>query len=158
MAWPHPSPSWTLPHKCHMFTTQKNGVKGEKVLQGPSGNALCCPVKAIIRWIKCHLLKKKKINVPIASYYHSSLRIAIKAKEIMDVLRLVMALNFHRIGIPSTEVIDRLLWTGGAMEIFCDRIDMNKMNIISIMGRWHSNAMMHYLHTNRHQSSTSMPP
>jgi hypothetical protein len=32
----------------YTFTTQKNGVKDEKVFQGPSGNGLCCPVKASI--------------------------------------------------------------------------------------------------------------
>jgi hypothetical protein len=31
------------------FTTQKNGGKDEKVVQGPSGNGLCCPIRASIR-------------------------------------------------------------------------------------------------------------
>jgi hypothetical protein len=32
----------------YTFTTQKNGTRDEKLVQGRSGNALCCPVRATI--------------------------------------------------------------------------------------------------------------
>ena len=39
-----------------LFTTQKNGVKGEVVGQGPSRNSLLCPQDALARWV-IHLRK-----------------------------------------------------------------------------------------------------
>jgi hypothetical protein len=88
----------------YTFTTHKNGIKGGKVVHGPSENSLCCPVKATVQWIKYHRLKKLKCTAPIVSYYCSSCRFLIKAKDITDVLRLTMMLNFHHIGIPAMEV------------------------------------------------------
>jgi hypothetical protein len=39
-------------------TTQKNGTRGEKLVQGRRGNSLCCPVRATVHHIKHYRLKK----------------------------------------------------------------------------------------------------
>jgi hypothetical protein len=52
----------------YKFTTQKNGIRDEKLVQGRSGSGLCFPVKATVLRIKHHQLHKSKPNVPIASY------------------------------------------------------------------------------------------
>jgi hypothetical protein len=54
-----------------------------------------------------------------------------------------MTMHYHRTGIHATEVSARSLRAGGAMAMMCSKIDMNN---IRMMGRWHSDAMMRYLH------------
>jgi hypothetical protein len=36
----------------YTFTTQKNGIRNEKIVHGLSGIGLCCPVRATVRRIK----------------------------------------------------------------------------------------------------------
>jgi hypothetical protein len=127
----------------YTFTTQKNGVKDEKVVQGPSGNGLCCPVKASIRRVRYHRSHKSKPATPIASFYRIGRRIAITARDVTDVLRHAMPINFHRTGIPTSDISARSLRAGGAMAMLVGSIDLNN---IRRMGRWHSDAMMRYLH------------
>jgi hypothetical protein len=100
-------------------------------------------VKATIQRNKYHQLRTSKSNVPIASYYRENRRVAIKAKDIMDVLRLAMTLNFHRNGIAAMEVSACSLRAGRDMALMYGHIDMTN---IHVMGGWHSNAMMWYLH------------
>jgi hypothetical protein len=38
----------------YIFTTQKNGRRGEKLVHGKSGDGLCCPVKATARRLLNH--------------------------------------------------------------------------------------------------------
>jgi hypothetical protein len=54
-----------------------------------------------------------------------------------------MQINVHHTGIQATDISARSLRAGGAMAMFFGKIDMNN---IRIMGRWHSDAMMRYLH------------
>jgi hypothetical protein len=49
----------------YKFTTQKNGTRDEKLVQGLSGDSKCCPVKATARRIKYHRAKNSKPTVPI---------------------------------------------------------------------------------------------
>jgi hypothetical protein len=127
----------------YTFTTQKNGTRDEKLVQGRSGNALCCPVRATIRRVKHHRLKKSSPHTPIASYYATSRRTAVKPKDVTDTLGNAMRINFNRTGITATDISARYLRAAGAMAIFAGNIDTNN---IRLMGRWHSDAMMRYLH------------
>jgi hypothetical protein len=68
----------------YTFTTKKNGTRDEKLVQGRSGNALCCPVRAMIRRVRHHRLHKSGQHVPIASYYATSRRTAVKPKDVTD--------------------------------------------------------------------------
>jgi hypothetical protein len=127
----------------YKFTTQKNGIRDEKLVQSRSGSGLCCPVKATVRRIKHHRLHTPNANVPLASYYRTSRRTAIKPKDITDVLHQAMTANFHRTGLHASEVSARSLRAGGAMAMLFGEIDINS---IRMMGRWHIDAMMRYLH------------
>jgi hypothetical protein len=127
----------------YKFMMQKNGTRDKKIVQGLSGDSKCLPVKATSRRIKYHRANNSKQTVPIASYYRAHKRTAIKAKDITDTLRHAITMNYHRTGIHATEVSERSLHPGGAMEMMCRKIDMNN---IRMMGRWHSDAMMRYLH------------
>jgi hypothetical protein len=131
----------------YTFTTQKNGTRDEKIVQGCSGNAFCCPVRATVQRIKHHRLKKSMPSAPCASYYLTKRRTAIKPKDVTDTLRHAMRLNFHRTGIKAAEIIARSLRASGAMAMFFGKIYINN---IRFMGRWHSDAMMRYLHVQAH--------
>jgi hypothetical protein len=123
----------------YKFTTQKNGIRDEKLVQGRSGSGLCCPMKATVFRIKHHRLHKSKPNAPLASYYRTSRRTAIKPKDVTDVLRQAMTANFHRTGVHASEVSARSLRAGGTMAMLFGKIDINS---VRMMGRWHSDAMM----------------
>jgi hypothetical protein len=127
----------------YTFTTQKNGTRDESTIQGYSGTSLCCPIRAVVRRIKHRLLKKSTPNAPIVSCYLTARRTAIKPKDGMDTLRHAMRINFHHTGIKAAEISSRSMRAVGDMAVFFAKIDMNN---IRFMGRWHSDAMMRYLH------------
>jgi hypothetical protein len=127
----------------YTFTTQKNGTKGEILTHGLSGDALACPVKATIRSL-IHLRNNKAPKTaPIASYFHNRKRVTIKAKDITDALRLATVAAGHQTGLLPSDISARSLRAGGAMALLNGNIDHNT---ICILGRWHSDAMMRYLH------------
>jgi hypothetical protein len=127
----------------YTFTTQKNGRRGEKLVHGTSGDGMCCPVKATARRLLNHRNNKCKTSTPLASYYRADKRVAIKAVDMTAVLRNAMTLNYHRTGIAADEVSARSLRGGGAMDLLCGQIDPHH---IRMLGRWHSDTMMRYLH------------
>jgi hypothetical protein len=127
----------------YTFTTQKNGTRDKKLVQGLSGDSKCCPITATARRIKYHRAKNSKQTVSVASYYRAHRRTNIRGKAITDTLRHAMTVNYHRIGIHANEISARSLRAGGAMAMMCSKIDLNN---IRMMGRWHSDAMMRYLH------------
>jgi hypothetical protein len=123
----------------YTFTTQKNGIRNEKIVHGLSGTGLCCPVRATARRIKYLRLQAARCTVPIASIYARNRRTAIKAKQITDTIRQAIIVNFHRIGISPDEVSACSLRAGGAMALLCGKVDKN---LIQMLGRWHSDAMI----------------
>jgi hypothetical protein len=127
----------------YTFTTQKNGTRDEKIVQGRSGNALCCPVRATVRRIKHHRLKKSSPSAPLASYYLTKRRTSIKPNDVTETLRHAMRLNLHRTSIKAADISARSVRAGDAMSMFFGKIDINN---IRFMGRWHSDAMMRYVH------------
>jgi hypothetical protein len=54
-----------------------------------------------------------------------------------------MTANFHRTGISVDEVSANSLSAGGAIALLCGNVDMN---LIHILGRWHIDTMIRYLH------------
>jgi hypothetical protein len=127
----------------YTFTTQKNGNRNEKVVQGLSGDPWCCPVKATVRRVLLHRNHKATSVTLLAALYRGHHRTLIKAKDVTDVLRNAMRLNVHRTGIEASEVSARSLRAGGAMALLHGRVDLSN---IRMMGRWNSDAMMRYLH------------
>lgn len=129
----------------YMFTTQKNGIKGEKLLHSRSGNPWCCPVYATTRQVLHLRAHNATAATPIASYYspkHKKL-LPIKAKDVTEVLRTAAAVNQRDTGLHPKEISARSLRAGGAMALLCGKIDDN---LIKLLGRWHSDAMIRYLH------------
>jgi hypothetical protein len=101
----------------YTFTTQKNGMRNEKIVHDLSGTGLCCPVRATGLRIGYLRRNNAKCTVPIASLYVRNLRTAIKAQQIADTIRQAMTVR--------------------------SKVDMN---LIQTLVRWHSDAMIRYLH------------
>jgi hypothetical protein len=54
-----------------------------------------------------------------------------------------MAVNYSKTGITAAEISTHSLRADGAMAMLCDKIDLDR---IQMMSRWHSDDMMRYLH------------
>jgi hypothetical protein len=125
------------------FTMKKNGTNCEVIIHGLITDPLACPVKAVVCRI-CHLhLHKSKKSTPLASYFHNGKCVAVKAKDITKALRLETLATSHQNGLHPRDISARSLCAGGYMALLCVRIDHNT---IDMLGRWHSDAMMRYLH------------
>ncbi|VEU43031.1 unnamed protein product, partial [Pseudo-nitzschia multistriata] len=129
------------------FTTQKNGVKGDVIAHSRSGDPLCCPVTASIRQF---LLHRNASNhgydgrLPLASYYnqhHTNVRVT--AAMVTTTMRWHAAILQHATGICPKSLSARSLRAGGAMALLQGCCDSN---VIKLLARWHSDAMMRYLH------------
>jgi hypothetical protein len=127
----------------YTFTTQKNGTKGKILTHGLSCDPLACPVQATIRCVIHLRHNKAPISTPIASYYSARKRITLKSKDITDDLRLAAIATTHQTGILPTDISARSLRAGGAMALLNGKIDHDT---IRMLGRWHSDAIMRYLH------------
>ena len=131
------------------FTTQKNLRKGDVIAQSCSLDPYCCPVRALVRIVLRHRahFAYKNIpfdgNVPLASYYFNNKRLRIKAVTITEHVREAARACFLTTGINADDLTARSLRAGGAMALLCGRCDTDQ---IKLLGRWHSDAMMRYLH------------
>jgi hypothetical protein len=125
------------------FTTQKNGVRGEVVLHGRSGCVLCCPVAAIVRRVLCLRQHEATPSTPLATSWTQSQQCSVSAGDITTALRLAVTLIGPDIGLVPNDISARSLRAGGAMALLCAQVDTD---IIRLLGRWQSDAMMRYLH------------
>jgi hypothetical protein len=127
----------------YVFTRQKNGHRNEKVVHRSSGDPLCCPVKATVPRMQHHWSNGAKPTAPIDAHCRGHRRTAIAVKDVMDVIRHVMKINYSKTGIHALEISARSLRADGSMAMLCGRIDID---IIRIMVCWHSDTMIRYLH------------
>jgi hypothetical protein len=81
--------------------------------------------------------------MPLASYYRGNHNTLVKAKYVTEVLHHAMQINVHHTGIDATSIGAWSLFTGGAIALLQDHMDMINIRMI---GRWHSGTMMRYLH------------
>jgi hypothetical protein len=131
------------------FTTQKNQRKGDVIAHSRSEHPFCCPVRAAIRMILTHREWFAATNTPydgsvrLASYYHRGRRINIRPANITNQLRFAARQLFHETGIDPSSISARSLRAGGAMALLCGKVDSNT---IQLLGRWHSDSMLLYLH------------
>jgi hypothetical protein len=125
------------------FTTQKNVNKGEVLTHGLSTDPWACPVLATARRV-AHLRTNTAIlSTPLASYVRATRRITIKAKDVTEALRHAAEATAHQTGLHYSDISAKSLRAGGAMALLCGKIDHNTIRMV---GRWHSDAMMRYLH------------
>lgn len=126
-----------------VFTTQKNGVKGETIGHARSNDPEACPVRAVIR----RLLYLRSLGVPsdtfLCAYQHRSQIKLLGSKTITDFLRQATVILGPSLGFLPSDVSAKSLRAAGAMALLQERVDSN---IIQLIGRWKSDAMYRYLH------------
>jgi hypothetical protein len=125
------------------FTTQKNGNKGEVLTHGPSTDLWACPVRTTARHVIHLQAHTAKSSTPLASYLRATRRIDIKANDVTEALRYAAVATAHQTGPHYSDISAKALGAGGAMALLCGKIDHDT---IRMLGRWHSDAMMRYLH------------
>jgi hypothetical protein len=126
-----------------VFTTQKNGVRGEVTNHACSGATHCRPVMAMVRRV-IHLQQFNLASTtPITTYYESNRRRPVTPNKITLALHHVVRLIGPKVGLVEADVSARSLRAGGAMTLICAEVDDN---IIRLMGHWQSDAMLRYLH------------
>lgn len=125
------------------FTDQKNGVRGEVIGLGRSGNPNLCPVVSLVRRI-CHLrIHNATPTTPIAKVYTTrweNITPTVITKTLRDA---VTFLSPAALGFLPSDVSARCLRAAGANALLCAKVDTD---IIRLLGRWRSDEMLRYLH------------
>jgi hypothetical protein len=124
------------------FTKQKNCNAGEKIAHGLTGDELLCPTRALARLVE----QLRAQNAPNTTPLHCTdpLTLSVHARHITAALRFAARTVQHTTGIAPEKLTARSLRPGGATALLCGKIDNDT---IKLVGRWQSDAMLRYLHT-----------
>ena len=125
------------------FRDQKNGVRGEVVGLGHSGDPLLSPPRILARRI-LHLRSHGAVQTtPLCSYFTAPQWCFIKPKHITVALKAAVAFLGPSLGFLPSDVSARCLRAAGANALLCSNVDTD---IIRLLGRWRSDEMLRYLH------------
>ena len=126
------------------FTSQKNGIKGEKLSHSVNGQAEACPVRATLRRV-AHLKRHQApASTPLHVYFdkNGACR-AVSSAMITSLLRAAALTIPGHAGVNPDNIAARSLRASGAMALLLAGVDPDKIRIV---GRWRSDAMFRYLH------------
>ena len=125
------------------FTTQKNGIKGEKLAHFINHQPSACPVRAVLRRVIHLNAHSAPHTTPLHIYFDNGRKKAVSSTTITSILRAA-ALSFPDCaGVDPTNIATRSLRSSGAMALLLGGVDPDH---IRIFGRWRSDAMFRYLH------------
>ena len=125
------------------FTTQKNGVKGEKLAHAANGQAQACPVKAVLRRVAHLVHHNAPHDTPLHVYFANGTKKCVSSAMITSLLRAAALTIPGHAGVDPSNIAARSLRSSGAMALLLGGKDPDK---IRILGRWRSDAMFRYLH------------
>jgi hypothetical protein len=126
------------------YTTQKNGVRGEKIMHGRSNHPYACPVLAILRRVLHLRLRHAQPTTPLHQFYDPlGNPQQVYARHITEAVRRAATSSHVTFGLDPTKLSARSLRAGGAMALLCSKVDTD---IIKLVGRWRSDEMLRYLH------------
>ena len=125
------------------FRDQKNGVRGEVVGLGHSGDPLLSPPRILARRILHLRSHGADPTTPLCSYFVAPGWCLIKPKDITAALRTAVTFLGPSLGFLPTDVTARCLRAAGANALLCSNVDTD---IIRLLGRWRSDEMLRYLH------------
>jgi len=126
------------------FTTQKNGVRGEVIALGRSGDPSLCPVRAAVRRVLHLRANGAHPDTPLSTYFLVSRWHRVSPSDVSAALRTaVLAVGPSTLGFTPADISARSLRAAGAMALLCARVDTD---IIQLLGRWRSDEMLRYLH------------
>jgi hypothetical protein len=127
------------------FSTQKNGVRGESTGHAPSGHPVFCPVRLLVRRLRSLRAAGALASTPLNAY-----RLCptlpwsyVTAAQVTALLRAAASASPH-LGLLPTQISARSTRSGGAMALLCGGVDADH---IRLLGRWRSDAVFRYLHT-----------
>jgi len=126
------------------FTNQKNGVRGEIIGLGRSHRDTWCPVGAVVRRVIALRSVNAPPSTPLHAYFMCGRWYAVSSKHITDQLRLAVLAVGAQYGLQPPDISARSLRCSGAMALLCAHVDTD---IIRLIGRWRSDEMFRYLHT-----------
>jgi hypothetical protein len=127
-----------------VFTTQKNGVRGEKIGHGRSGHARFCSVEAVCARVRHLRDNNAPGDTPLCTYYVNTGARFVTSADITTTLRASAAIiGPASLGFEPAEISARSLRASGAMALLCARVDSDT---IRLLGRWRSDEMLRYLH------------
>ena len=131
------------------FTEQKNGVKGEIIGLTPSGDPQACGVRALAR----RVLHLRTNNAPhgtkLYTYFDQRGRPHhLSSSHLTEYLRLACIMC----NLPTDTLSARALRATGATALLQGRVPIA---LIQLVGRWRSDEVFRYLHT---QSEDLMRP
>ena len=130
------------------FTNQKNGVRGEVIGLGPSGQLHLCPTKALARRIEHLRSYDAPDTVPLCRVYtHPNTCRTVKPSHVSQMLRDAVRFLGPQLGFLPSDVSACCLRAAGANALLCAEVDTN---VIRLLGRWRSDEMLRYLHCQAH--------
>ena len=125
------------------FTTQKNGVQGEKVGHARSGHSTTCPVAALIRRVLHLRAHNAAPTTTLCTVYTTARTPKTVTSTVLTATLRSAAASLPDLGFHPKDISARALRAGGAMALLCGHVDAN---IIQLVGRWRSDEMLRYLH------------
>ena len=127
------------------FDKQKNGVRGEVIGHGTSGDPLLCPVRAMGRRVLHLRAHHAPLPTPLAHWYNADNSVdKVRPAMVTDTIRLAVRFLGPSLGFLPTDVTARCLRASGANALLCAGVDTD---VIRLIGRWRSDEMLRYLHT-----------
>ena len=125
------------------FTTQKNGVKGELIGLGASGDPSFCPVHTVRNRVLALVQHRAALTTPLYTYYANNLTFSITSAHLTSALRVAVQIVGIPLGLTPPDISTRSLRCSGAMALLCANVDTDR---IRLLGRWRSDEMLRYLH------------
>ena len=125
------------------FRDQKNGVKGEVVGLGHSGDPFFSPTKILARRVLHIRSHTADTHIPLCKYFTATSSKCIVPRDITKSLRDAVTFLGPSLGFLPSDVTARCLRAAGANALLCSNVDPD---IIRLLGRWKSDEMLRYLH------------
>ena len=122
------------------FTSQKNGIRGEKIGHSRSGHPTLCPVLCLISCIIYLRLHNASPTTPLNATLVPGAAVRwsyLQPADVTSFLRAAVVLA-PDLGILPSDVSARSTRAGGAMAMMCAGIDRDRIRLI---GRWRSDEM-----------------
>ena len=122
---------------------QKNGVCGEVIGLGLSGDPVLCPVLTLVQIIISLHCANASLLTPLSSVFIYGTWKPVTPNMISTTNKQAVTLVGPSLGFLASDVSARCLRATGDNALLNARVDPN---IITLIGRWCSNEMLYYLH------------
>jgi hypothetical protein len=125
------------------FTTQKNGVRGERVGHSRSGDPILCPVVSVLARLRHLRAHHAGLDTPLNAYHHLGRWHYVLPSAVTALLRLAASAAPTSLGFDPALLSARSTRSGGASALLHAGVDGDR---IRLLGRWRSDEMYRYLH------------